>query len=135
MRYKLIFLLCLLPFVGWAQNSRTFEVKGVKFNMVRVEGGTFMMGALPDDKEADADEVRHQVTLRDYYIGETEVTQALWEAVMPKNRSRHRGNGNAKGGDATDDVDGVVRLLRKQVATRYVQFELHCLSRRSMLSI
>ena len=94
MRYKLIFLLCLLPFVGWAQNSRTFEVKGVKFNMVRVEGGTFMMGALPDDKEADADEVRHQVTLRDYYIGETEVTQALWEAVMPKNRSRHRGNGN-----------------------------------------
>ena len=86
---------CWLLAVGcWAQNSRTFEVKGVKFKMVRVEGGTFTMGALANDKEADADEVRHQVTLRDYYIGETEVTQALWEAVMPKNRSRHRGNGN-----------------------------------------
>ena len=59
--------------------------------MKPVKGGTFTMGALPNDKEADADEVRHQVTLKDYYIGETEVTQELWEAIMPKNRSKHKG--------------------------------------------
>ena len=51
----------------------TFEVNGVKFNMMCVEGGTFTMGAGSDV---------HQVTLSDYYIGETEVTQSLWLAVM-----------------------------------------------------
>jgi formylglycine-generating enzyme required for sulfatase activity len=49
------------------------------------------MGALPGDTLADADEVRHQVTLQDYWIGETEVTQALWEKVMGKNRSKQKG--------------------------------------------
>ena len=58
--------------------------------MKKVEGGTFTMGALPKDTLADADEVRHRVTLKDYYIGQTEVTQELWSAIMPKNRSRHK---------------------------------------------
>ena len=68
-------------------------VKGVQFKMVFVQGGTYTMGALPHDTLADADEVRHQVLVNNFYMGETEVTQELWEAVMPKNRSRHRGNG------------------------------------------
>lgn len=53
---------------------QTITVGGVSFNMMCVEGGTFMMG----EGRTDA----HQVTLSDYYIGETEVTQALWNAVM-----------------------------------------------------
>ena len=53
----------------------TFEVNGVKFNMMCVEGGTFIMG-----KDKDA----HQVTLSDYMIAQTELTQALWKAVMGK---------------------------------------------------
>lgn len=71
--------------------TRTFTVDGVQFKMRYVEGGTFTMGALPGDTLADADEVRHQVTLQDYWIGETEVTQALWEKVMGKNRSKQKG--------------------------------------------
>ncbi len=58
-----------------------FSFGGVSFRMVRVDGGTFQMGS--NDSDADSDEKPvHQVTLSDYYIGETEVTQALWEAVM-----------------------------------------------------
>ena len=61
-----------------------FNVKGVEFKMIRVEGGEFMMGAtaeqefyaLSDEKPA------HRVCLDSYYIGETQVTQALWKAVM-----------------------------------------------------
>ena len=65
----------------------TFEVNGVKFNMVYVEGGTFMMGAA-DDTMAEADEKpQHQVTLSDFYMGQVEVTQELWEAVMESNPS------------------------------------------------
>lgn len=64
----------------------TFTVKGVTFKMVKVEGGTFMMGAAPN-QEAEAyddEKPHHRVTLSTYYIGQTEVTQALWQAVMGK---------------------------------------------------
>ena len=81
----------LIPAYLHAQETQVFKVKGVEFRMKYVQGGTFVMGALNGDNEADADEVRHKVTLRNYYIGETEVTQELWEAVMPKNRSKHKG--------------------------------------------
>ena len=60
-----------------------FTVNGVTFTMVRVEGGTFMMGATDEEEDAEYNEKpAHQVTLSDYYIGQTEVTQALWKAVM-----------------------------------------------------
>lgn len=64
----------------------TDTINGVTFNMVQVEGGTFTMGSTYLDAwigDAYTDECpSHKVTLSDYYIGETEVTQALWEAVM-----------------------------------------------------
>ena len=66
----------------------TFTVNGVSFKMVSVEGGTFTMGAADDDTEAfDSDKPAHQVTLSNYCIGQTEVTQALWLAVMGSNPS------------------------------------------------
>ena len=72
----------------------------VVFTMIAVEGGTFQMGAQsihPSgtnyDGDADSDESPvHSVTLSDYYIGETEVTQELWEAVMGSNPSHFSGN-------------------------------------------
>ena len=51
--------------------------------MVYVEGGTFMMGANENDNEAYPDEKPpHKVKLSEYWIGETQVTRALWKAVM-----------------------------------------------------
>lgn len=52
--------------------------------MVKVEGGTFTMGATSEQgSDYDSDELpTHQVTLSDYYIGKYEVTQKLWEYVM-----------------------------------------------------
>ncbi len=71
--------------------TRTFYIKGIPLKMRYVQGGTFTMGALPNDTLADADEIPHRVTLSDYYIGETEVTQELWEIIMGKNRSKQKG--------------------------------------------
>ena len=63
-------------------------VNGVTFNMIKVDGGTFIMGATSEMTNPDSDEKpTHQVTLSSYYIGETEVTQALWTAVMGNNPS------------------------------------------------
>ena len=77
----------------------TITVNGVSFNMVYVESGIFEMGAQnenPDepnyDSEAwDREAPVHLVTLSDYYIAETEVTQELWEAVMGYNQSHFAG--------------------------------------------
>ncbi len=68
--------------------TETFTVNGVSFKMVAVEGGTFTMGASDDDTEAyDWEKPAHQVALSSYCIGETEVTQELWQAVMGSNPS------------------------------------------------
>jgi formylglycine-generating enzyme required for sulfatase activity len=77
-----------------SRRNKTFAVNGVSFRMVAVEGGTFRMGATKDmDPDAYGWEGPvHSVTLSDYYIGETEVTQELWQAVMGSNPSRFIGN-------------------------------------------
>ncbi len=79
-------------------SNGTLTVNGIKYNIVWVEGGTFRMGATSEqgsdaDSEADSDEKPvHSVTLSSFYIGKTEVTQALWKAVMGSNPSNFRGD-------------------------------------------
>ncbi len=66
-----------------------FTVNGVSFKMIKVKGGSLTMnmelqitptGVLFQDSTLD-------VTVADYSIGQTEVTQALWLAVMGENPS------------------------------------------------
>lgn len=74
---------------GGTPTNETFTVNGVSFTMVYVEGGTFQMGATGDLAiDAFSNEYPiHDVTLSSFYMGETEVTQALWTAVMGSNPS------------------------------------------------
>lgn len=76
-----------------AMQNKTFTVNGVSFTMVAVEGGTFTMGAT-SEQGSDAFEPEkpaHSVTLSSYCIGQTEVTQELWQAVMGSNPSYFKG--------------------------------------------
>ena len=76
-------------------NTISIPVKdGISIDMVRVEAGTFTMGATREMKKPRKDEKPvHQVTLtNDYYIGKYEVTQALWQAVMGYNPSNFKGD-------------------------------------------
>lgn len=76
-------------------SSITIPVKdGISIEMVKVEGGTFMMGATPEMKNSWTEERPiHQVTLtNDYYIGKYEVTQSLWCALMDNNPSYFKGD-------------------------------------------
>ena len=65
-------------------DEETFTVNGVSFTMKLVEGGRFTMGATPEQGESAEPEEHpaHDVTVSSFYMGETEVTQALWQAVM-----------------------------------------------------
>ena len=74
--------------------SLTITANGVSFEMIRVEVGTFTMGATSEQENPKDDEYpTHSVTLtKNYYLGKTEVTQALWEAVMGGNPSHYKGD-------------------------------------------
>ena len=75
------------------QEYEIFTVNGIEFKMIKVEGGTFTMGARGTDLEANDNEFPgHLVTLDTYYIGEMEVTQQLWRSVMGSNPSRYQDN-------------------------------------------
>ena len=74
--------------------DKVFTVGGVTFCMKPVQGGTFTMGASEVHRKAAEPDERpaHEVTVSTFYMGETEVTQALWVAVMGDNPSYFRGN-------------------------------------------
>lgn len=82
--------------LGGIDLNPTYTVNGVTFTMVAVEGGTFTMGATPEQGSdaLDWEYPAHQVTLSGYCIGQTEVTQALWLAVMGSNPSYFKGDLN-----------------------------------------
>lgn len=68
------------------------SVGDVRFKMIHVDGRTFNMGATPEQESPFGDEKPvHQVTLGSYSIGETHVTQELWEEVMGSNPSHFKG--------------------------------------------
>ncbi len=76
----------------YVPENKVFTVNGVTFKMVAVEGGTFTMGATAEQGSDayDNEKPTHQVTLSDFSIGETEVTEALWTAVMGSNPSYYK---------------------------------------------
>ena len=70
----------------------TYEVNGVSFDMVEVEGGNYLMG--DDNSERSNEKPAHKETIPTFQIGKTEVTQELWEAVMGTNPSNFTGEAN-----------------------------------------
>lgn len=71
------------------KTSLHFAVKGITFTMIHVEGGSFQMGS---ERNQNNEKPVHTVSLSDYHIGQTEVTQALWTAVMGNNPSNNKGD-------------------------------------------
>lgn len=66
--------------------DETLFVNGIPYKMLPIKGGDFYMGI-----EGDEEAQKHKVTLSDYMIGETEIPQSIWEAIMGSNPSRHVG--------------------------------------------
>ena len=81
--------------IHWADDVEISEeqktvIRNLVANLVRVDGGTFKMGAQSSDTQgdnydpeaADNESPVHEVTLNSYYIGLYEVTQLEWRTVM-----------------------------------------------------
>ena len=95
------------------EENQIITVNGVSFKMIHVDGGTFTMGATSEQgNDGYVDEKpSHRVTLSSYYIGETEVTQALWQAVMGSNPSYFKGNNHPVEEVSWDDCQTFIRKL------------------------
>lgn len=81
--------------INWSGDLGKKEKNAIRdmiSNMVKVEGGTFIMGAQKDsleylnyDENALSNEAPvHQVTVSDFYINKYEVSQLLWKSVTGK---------------------------------------------------
>ena len=100
-----------------------FNVEGVEYRMIKVEGGSFWMGvqkADPSgqnyDSEAWSDEERvHKVTLRSFYMSEVVVTQALWQAVMGNNPSSFEGPDHPVECVSWNDCQSFVEKLNEEL--------------------
>ena len=83
------------PSLSSGGNTISIPVKnGITIDMVKVEAGTFKMGATSEmENPYSWEQPVHQVTLtRDYYICKYEVSQALWKIVMGSNPSNLKGD-------------------------------------------
>ena len=90
-------------------------------NMAYVQGSTFTMGATSEQgSDAEDDEKpAHSVTLSSYYIGKTEVTQELWQAVMGNNPSRFKGNRKPVECVSWDDCQTFISKLNSLTGKNY----------------
>lgn len=85
--------------------------------MVHVQGGIFMMG---NNVGGDYDESPvHMVTLSDFYIGKTEVTQAQWKAVMGNNQSFFIGDALPAERVSWEDVQLFIKRLNQLTGKQY----------------
>ena len=104
-------------------NIETFTVNDISFNMIRVEGGTFHMGDTSEqmvgERVDNGARPVHQVTLSSYYIGETEVTQELWETVMGENPSNLKGNKHPVENVSWNDCQDFVKELNKRTGKQF----------------
>ncbi|MBR0304339.1 MAG: formylglycine-generating enzyme family protein [Bacteroidales bacterium] len=75
---------------------RVFHVNDIPLRMVFVKGGDMQLGCTAErDDSCKAREIpNHTVSLPDFYMGETEVTQALWMAVMGRDNNPSYWKGN-----------------------------------------
>jgi formylglycine-generating enzyme required for sulfatase activity len=86
--------------------------EGVVLTLLRIPAGSFWMGA-PEEEEGSSDAERpfHRVTLAEFLMGQTPVTQAQWRAVAEWERQEHE---DGELWPETLDPDPVARLRQAE---------------------
>ena len=101
----------------YKDGTYTETAKGINLKMIYVEGGTFAMGSTSGDSD---EKPVHNVTLDSYYIGETEITQAQWRAVMGSNPSYFKGDNRPVECVSWNDAQEFCKKLSELTGKRYV---------------
>ena len=112
------------PTPKWSGNATTEQKRilgKLIDDMVKVEGGSFTMGATAEQgDDADSDESpTHRVTLDSYYIGKYEVTQEQWKAVMGSNPSDFSGNNKPVETVSWNDCQKFIKKLNQLTGLKF----------------
>ena len=116
------FIIEMLP---KSKDEATFMVDGIPFKMKLIKGGSFRMGAVYEDtydRERDVynrEHSIHGVTVSSFYMGETEVTQSLWELVMGSNPSIFKGDNLPVTNVSWNDCQEFIRKLNQKTGKNF----------------
>lgn len=70
------------------KGNLTIKVSSIVFEMIYIQGGTIQMGSI----EYKDEQPIHKVTVPSFYIGQYQVTQALYEAIKKENPAYFKGS-------------------------------------------
>ena len=87
--------------------------------MVSITGGCFQMGSPETEAERLDDEKQHKVCVDDFQLGQTEVTQQLWQAVMDNNPSRFEGDDLPVENVSWNDAQAFLNKLNQLTGKNY----------------
>jgi formylglycine-generating enzyme required for sulfatase activity len=90
---------------------------GMKFR--RIPGGDFRMGSPSSEKDREDNEKQHTVSVGEFWLAETEVTQAQWQAVMGSNPSKFRGSDLPVEQVSWNDIQEFIRKLNRRTGKRF----------------
>lgn len=110
------------PISEISYSNGILKIGTTSYKMIYVQGDTFCMGATSEQgSEAFVDDEypSHWVMLDSYYIGETEVTQALWKAVMGNNPSNWKGDNLPVEQVSWNDCQDFVRKLNQKTGKNF----------------
>ncbi len=105
---------------AWGQDRHgifaAFRVAGVDHRLRWIPPGVFTIGSPEDEVGRYADEVQRRVVIAEgLWLGETTVTQALWEAVTGENPSEFRGPQHPVENVSWDDAVQFIERVNEQV--------------------
>jgi len=99
---------------------KTYPIVKPEIEMVHVKGGKFKMGCVDEQDNCVSDErPRHEVKLKDYYIGKYPVTQKQWWSVMGVNPSNREGENLPVEQVSWDDVQEFIKRLNVLTGKKY----------------
>lgn len=88
------------------------------FEMIYIEGGTFVMGS--DNASAEADEMpAHSERVKSFYLGKYEVSQKTWTKIMRLNPSYFKDGNNPVESVSYNDIMVFLKRLNSRTGKKY----------------
>ena len=104
------------------RSEGSFSVNSISYEMIQVPSGSFFMGSTSKNNKQTTfnyEQPVHEVTLRSYSIGKTEVPQALWEEIMGSNPSMNKGKNLPVENVTWNDCQEFISKLNERCGTHF----------------
>ena len=108
------------PVGKYTETALNLPAGAVPLEMVAIPGGTFTMGSPENEADRGSDEgPQHEVTVPDFFMGQYEVTQAQYAAVMGNNPALFKGDNNPVVRVSWDDAQAFIQRLNSLTGKTY----------------